>query len=743
MALDERYMISGPLNQYFVDKNTGLPLASGTITFYRDDSRAVLKDVYQLSGTPGNYSYVALPNPITLSAVGTVQNGAGDNEVIYYYPYIEDADGNLVIDLYYIECRSSGGVLQWTREAWPNLLTGSDPTADPFPVQNQIANPQFTRVLCNQGRADSYAATGTLTAYDVAPNWSLELQGSGNVVIQQVPVLGSSGIETRPPYVLDVTVPNTVTTCLLRQRLYVNTGLWTSTATTDVFLAGTLLGKGISGNVGVSMYFRESSGVNASTPVRILSGLFGTGGFTLVKGGTEDPIPSSTNSQSGTNAYVDIYLEFSPSTQVQISSVQVVPVLDANAADIAQYDEQSANREQALMGDYYIPRLEAKPVPSLLVGWEFPLNPAQFGESGTMAAAAATDYIWDQTIAAGNLGTETYSRNSVTGGLQVVTPAANNAFYIMQYIDGKTAKSIIGNRMSVNVNCFRTTTGNDVAVRVSLWRAASTGTFPTLPTSIVQVSSAGLVTATAAGSAAGWTIIPRSGMDTATKPAINTVDLASANTGVYDAANNFTFTGWELTNTAQIANTDKLAIVVSFSYSSANTIVINNISLDFGDIPSIPGLMTQDQVLQQARYYYETSYAQGTTVPTATYVGQRIANLFNSSPTGLTSNMLPRSFQLNYVEKRTTPTLTFYSPEGTTADRALAFENVNGTTAGAAQKTTITMSTQYGQIGASPRGVSMYAKTPTSTITGPWGSATPDEVLLSYHFVADARLGKV
>ena len=36
------------------------------------------------------------------------------------------------------------------------------------------------------------------------------------------------------------------------------------------------------------------------------------------------------------------------------------------------------------MGDWYIPRLNYKHVPSLLVGWDFPLNPHQSsGVAGT------------------------------------------------------------------------------------------------------------------------------------------------------------------------------------------------------------------------------------------------------------------------------------------------------------------------------------------------------------------------
>ena len=50
MALDERYFLFVPMSQPFIDKNSGLPLANGTLTFYRDTARTELKAVYQLSG---------------------------------------------------------------------------------------------------------------------------------------------------------------------------------------------------------------------------------------------------------------------------------------------------------------------------------------------------------------------------------------------------------------------------------------------------------------------------------------------------------------------------------------------------------------------------------------------------------------------------------------------------------------------------------------------------------------------
>ena len=43
MALDSRYVTTTSLEEYFVDKDDGTPLAGGTITFFEDDNRAVPK----------------------------------------------------------------------------------------------------------------------------------------------------------------------------------------------------------------------------------------------------------------------------------------------------------------------------------------------------------------------------------------------------------------------------------------------------------------------------------------------------------------------------------------------------------------------------------------------------------------------------------------------------------------------------------------------------------------------------
>jgi hypothetical protein len=138
MALDPNYVIAPNPEQYYVDKTTGLPLAGGKVYFYSDVNRATPKPVYTLSGSPPNYSYVELPNPSILSAVGTFQDENGNNVIPYYYPY--DVDGN--VELYYIEVYSSDDVLQFTREAWPNIVQTAPLSSDES-LFNFIPNGQF------------------------------------------------------------------------------------------------------------------------------------------------------------------------------------------------------------------------------------------------------------------------------------------------------------------------------------------------------------------------------------------------------------------------------------------------------------------------------------------------------------------------------------------------------------------------------------------------------------------------
>lgn len=143
MAINTSLLIAAPMLQdYFVDKDTGEALAAGIISFYHDNARTIFKNVYYQSGTPGNYTYITLPNPLTLSGVGTIQDGNGNDVIPFFYPY--DETDNSTPDPYYITVDSSDFQRQFTRANFP--FVASQPTATDVPtLDNIVSNNVFWR----------------------------------------------------------------------------------------------------------------------------------------------------------------------------------------------------------------------------------------------------------------------------------------------------------------------------------------------------------------------------------------------------------------------------------------------------------------------------------------------------------------------------------------------------------------------------------------------------------------------
>lgn len=173
MALDSRFILASDLQEYFVDKDTGTPLANGTITFYSDVNRTTLKPVYQLSGSPPNYSYTQLPNPLPLTGVGTISDGAGNDIVPYYFPYQgtpSASDGT--VELYYIVIESQGMALQFTREAWPNVVAAGSTSQN---ITNYVPNGQF-RIHNDVPKTDTTVAGQIIQAitYLAQGGWTFE-----------------------------------------------------------------------------------------------------------------------------------------------------------------------------------------------------------------------------------------------------------------------------------------------------------------------------------------------------------------------------------------------------------------------------------------------------------------------------------------------------------------------------------------------------------------------------------------
>ncbi len=730
MALDPHYITDGPLEEAFLSKDSGLPLANGTITFYRDSSRITAKTVYQLTGAPPNYQYIPLDNPLTLSSIGVVQNAGGDNVVIYYYPWLDDG---ITPDLYYVVVKDENGVDQFTREAWPNsTISESGNITDSLPVQNQISNPQFTQILINDVSAltpstTTYTVSGSELEFELAPDWTLIVNGTGNVVVERLALEGILSAPTNPPYALSISVGLNITSCHIRQRFENNSGLWTSTLNNPIFLStGMVIKNLINAGTEVKMFYQASNGALNVTPIKIFDeNITALADYTFYTGGSVQ-IPESDDALSGDLGYVDIYVALAPASSVAITSIQVVPAVGVQSAPVLPYDIASSNRAEALLGDYYLPRTVTSPIPSLLTAWDFPLNPAQFGTTKTITTGTA-DYVWDQTVCNSTTGNVAVARNSVTNALQLTPASANASMYMIQYLTGAQAKEILYNRLSSNISAYLTASAGVVTVRAYLYSGTGASVVPILPSELITLAADGTVSSPAAG----WTEIARSGLDTAraqvtaAKPTID---------------NDIKFTGWEIVDPALIADTDKFAMVVTFAWTTLPVINVMSISLNKGDLPTRPAAQTLSDVLSECQFYYEKSYNTGVSAGAIDVNGALAVQetVIYEAPN---SFVYTRTFGLTFnTKKRTVPTVTTYSPGVATVGYGRLITYDAGSQIGF-QDADITL--VYSQIATGYFATTFQSTAASAAATAGAGTSSTREVILQYHYISDARLGIV
>jgi hypothetical protein len=166
----EKFIAGLELQELLRDKDTGLPLSSGTVTFYEDANRLNLKPVFKYTGSPGNPTFAPLPNPLGVNGAGMPVDAVGDPVAIYYFPF----DDTGAVDLYFIEVRNTGGVLQNTREAWPPGIAQSS-GGTPIDI-NFIPNGQFSvwGAGDNSAELDSLTAAVSNKTQLAAGNWIYE-----------------------------------------------------------------------------------------------------------------------------------------------------------------------------------------------------------------------------------------------------------------------------------------------------------------------------------------------------------------------------------------------------------------------------------------------------------------------------------------------------------------------------------------------------------------------------------------
>ena len=679
------------LQTYFVDKQTGLPLAGGKVYFWHDNNRNSLKTVYQLTSSP-NYSYTALPNPLTLSNAGTFVDNLGNDIAVYLKPY----DNAGLADNYYIQAFAAGeapppvGIPMFTREAVPGVSDIAGPNA---PVsegfENAVSNSQFSQVLFDPSIGMTVPYIAGVTTKEIAPGWLLEITAvnSGNLSVSRTALNGNSGIPTNPPYSLTITPGGSITKLILYQRLFHTPAIFTGAFISGAFVAGPTTQT-------ITINYADSNGT--VTPIVNGAGLPADWVFHTAT----VPLGASGNPQNGDVGYVDIQLQLNTAAASTFSSIQVLGLV-TDTQNLA-YNQESVNDQINGLFYYYQPAINYKQSDSYLVGWDFPLNPAQFGEAYTPLATGVNQglYAWDQTIVYTTVANSMNIARGTNGAFHIDAAIAGQVALI-QYLDQPTARKIINDRASVRMAFAGSFAAGGIG-NVTLW-ATATSPLPILPNTLVTgLSAAGVPT----GTTAGWVQIPNVNQTTQfTIPAISPTNAES---------NDIILSGWDLAAAVPSTTAQYFAIVVGFSAMAiADSLNITSISLCGGDIPSRPAPKTPDEVQRECQRFYWKSF-EPATIP-AQNAGVIGAMTWTTQAATVNSNLNAEMA----VTMRAVPTVTLYNPSDTNALARNITNNTNATVTAAG-----TVSTKRFPVNAT-------------------NSAGTAGMQFAIHASADARLGVV
>ncbi len=716
MALDSHFIPAFSIETVILDKDTGAPLSGGKVYFEEDNQRGTLKAVYQITGNSPNYVFTQLPNPMILSSIGTFEDSLSNPTVPYFFPY----DSNLDVDLYYIRVTSSEDVDQFDRQAVPFIEGGGDSSVSTSFV-NELSNPQFAVVNFDTDAASytySFNAV-SLEVVHIAPDWEIEVSCSaaGTVTVSQSTPIGSLNRITNPGTLLNISSTG-LSRLRLRQRLYGSPNLWGSG-----YLAGTFVAKTYSGSDTIlNMYYSQSSGVIVDLPI-VSATLSSTGNYNEYSSNVLIP-PSGSTAQFPL-AYVDIEFAIPLNTEIDITSVMVAGTAEESISNIVYDQTTYARQVDQLFHNYKYP-LIFKPIPSYLVGWDFPLNPCQ--ALGLNVAPQATGantsyYAADQTILFQTQNSSlTVQFDSVHG--MYVSPANATSFSVIQYIETDTAADIIQYGMSMAIGGYVSAVGGS-SITGNLRMYWTQGSLPNINANASLVTSITNGIPTVSG---GWAQIERTTPQEASFTFTATGELTQQHM----------FSGFNATQQANIQDVTYIAVVATFvTTTPANEIALNYISLCKGDIATVPAAKSFSETLLDCQYFYETSYPilsiPGSFPTTGTVVVQK------TTPVGENpAKLIPSYFSVPFVTaKFAAPAMTLYSTSSATPNLLLGIMSQNGANF-VTQEIAIT---NWTATGITTKCATYMPNTATGFVST--GNATIDSTqgYIEFQYVADSRLG--
>jgi hypothetical protein len=541
------------------------------------------------------------------------------------------------------------------------------------------------------------------------------LTGTGTTTIMQNIFSGedvsNAPIPGAPPTALQIANTNW-TTATLQQTFIKNGALWA-----DEAVSASITVKAITTEQVISVLYTPSLG--ASVPI-ISNQLVLTAGYEVIDQGAL--LPASTSTTPSNLASVAIKIILPVNGAISITNVQV---FGQSLPLPAPYIEETVNRAIDHSFNVYANDLIIKPKSSILSGWNFALNPWQFGSRTVTPIAPQCFYITDQTI----LYQETANNLSVgqaplaDGGGLIISPtgtATNTRFALIQYIDPVTVLPYWNFFLSSLARArIVTTSGTQIPLKMRLIYRTS------LPPTISNTEP---IASWTLGSdpvfAAGWTpLIPQN------DPAyiLQNPTVPTFESGVTAPPMSYNQFPMPAASTSTMTLGIVLYTMTRMGVDVGDAIIFDKVSLVPNRFAVDTNPITWDESLRQCQYYYEGlagQFLQAEQLGTPIFGG------------GLSVWLTSREFSFQFqTVKRGFPNVSIFAVDGTPSAVTGSVYNA-GTPAGSANIAIANWSrniiNQAG-VGYLPINLSQFVVT----------TATPNipEAFINFSYTADARLG--
>lgn len=417
MPINTDLLIAAPMLQdAFVDKD-GTPMAHGTITCFQDNSRTTLKNWYYQSGLPGNYTYIRLPNPLTLSAAGTICDINGVDTIPFFYPYSE-IDQN-VFQPYFIRIENYEKTNEITRANFPFI-----PDEENQPGQgshnNYVINNRFWRNIGTQNLTnvlDTVVCPGQHDGFRYPDIRFVKniVGGQDTVTFTKFPLVTTPILEgdITPEFYINHVCSNSNTGETQKAyqfpiSLHVNT--LASIPFTFTIQAQNLGGTSPGQNT-INIYILQDTGTGTSSPTPFL-----VGSITLTSSWQRYQLsgifPSTaglTLSQGGDDAlYLLVQMPLDINCSINFCLPSIYLTSDAPTNSFATYDEIDSIISSPRTGDVRTSLNAFSPY-----GW-VPANDGTIGNMGSAATTRANTDTWPLYNLIWTSVTDTYA--PVTGG---------------------------------------------------------------------------------------------------------------------------------------------------------------------------------------------------------------------------------------------------------------------------------------------------------------------------------------